>query len=42
MNDTLTNNSIEKTRRTDFVIGISYDDDIKKAKDLLITISKKR
>jgi small conductance mechanosensitive channel len=41
MKDALTNNSIEKNRRTDFVIGIGYDDDIKKAKKLLLELAKK-
>ncbi len=33
--DTITNYSARSTRRIDLVIGISYDDDIKKAKALL-------
>jgi len=32
---TITNNSARDTRRIDMVFGIGYDDDIKKAKDLL-------
>ena len=32
---TITNNSARDTRRVDMVFGIGYDDDIKKAKDLL-------
>lgn len=35
---TITNYSARETRRVDMVFGISYDDDIKKAKDLLLKI----
>jgi small conductance mechanosensitive channel len=35
---TITNNSRRATRRIDLVIGIGYDDDIKKAKEILIGI----
>ena len=35
MGGTITNYSIEPTRRIDMVIGIGYDDDIRKAKALL-------
>lgn len=35
MNSAIVNYSREKTRRLDLVIGISYDSDIKKARDLL-------
>lgn len=35
---TITNYSKRSTRRVDLVIGIGYDDDIKKAKDILIEI----
>ncbi len=41
MNDALTNYSVERTRRSDCVIGIGYDDDIKKAKNLLLDLAKK-
>ncbi len=41
MNDALTNNSVKKTRRTDFIIGIGYNDDIKKAKQILLNLAKK-
>jgi small conductance mechanosensitive channel len=41
MKDALTNNSVERTRRSDCVIGIGYDDDIKKAKSLLLDLAKK-
>lgn len=41
MKDALTNNSMERTRRSDCVIGIGYDDDIKKAKSLLLDLAKK-
>ena len=34
-NDSIVNYSAEDTRRVDLVFGIGYDDDIKKAKDLL-------
>ncbi|MEM1408809.1 MAG: mechanosensitive ion channel domain-containing protein [Bacteroidota bacterium] len=37
-NDSITNYSAQPTRRVDMVFGIGYDDDIKKAKDLLETI----
>ncbi|MEM8565834.1 MAG: mechanosensitive ion channel domain-containing protein [Bacteroidota bacterium] len=37
-NSSITNFSAEPTRRIDLVFGIGYDDDIKKAKDLLETI----
>lgn len=35
MNDNITNYSTKPTRRLDFVFGIGYDDDIRKAKQLL-------
>jgi len=35
---TITNNSARDTRRIDMVFGISYDDDIRKAKEILQTI----
>ena len=35
---TITNNSSRNTRRVDMVFGIGYDDDLKKAKDILIKI----
>lgn len=35
---TITNNSRRDTRRVDMVFGIGYDDDLKKAKDILIKI----
>ncbi len=38
--DVITNVTANKTRRIDLVIGIGYDDDIKKAKDILETIMK--
>jgi small conductance mechanosensitive channel len=38
--DVITNVTANETRRVDLVIGISYDDDITKAKDLLKTIIK--
>jgi small conductance mechanosensitive channel len=41
MNDALTNNSVKKIRRTDFIIGIGYSDDIKKAKQILLNLAKK-
>lgn len=37
-NSSITNYSAEETRRVDLVFGIGYDDDIKKAKELLETI----
>ncbi len=37
-NDSIVNYSAEPTRRVDLVFGIGYDDDIKKAKELLETI----
>lgn len=39
-NDTITNITANPTRRVDFVIGIGYDDDIKKAKETLEKIAK--
>lgn len=36
---TITNYSAEKTRRVDMVFGIGYDDDIKKAKEILLNIA---
>jgi small conductance mechanosensitive channel len=36
--DVITNYSTKETRRIDMVFGIGYDDDIKKAKDLLVEI----
>ncbi|MGM0623062.1 MAG: mechanosensitive ion channel family protein [Campylobacterota bacterium] len=33
--DTITNYSAKETRRVDFVFGIGYDDDLKKAKEVL-------
>ena len=35
---TITNYSAKPTRRVDLVVGIGYDDDIKKARDLLLEI----
>ena len=35
---TITNNSKRSTRRVDMVFGIGYDDDLKKAKEILIRI----
>ncbi len=37
-NSTITNITANDTRRVDLVIGIGYDDDIKKAKDTLLAI----
>lgn len=37
-NDTITNITANDTRRVDLVIGIGYDDDLKKAKETLTTI----
>lgn len=37
-NDSIVNYSAQDTRRVDMVFGIGYDDDIKKAKDLLESI----
>jgi small conductance mechanosensitive channel len=39
-NDCITNYSTEPLRRVDFVFGIGYEDDIKKAKEVLLTIIK--
>ncbi len=39
-NDSIVNYSVEKNRRVDMVFGIGYDDDIKKAKQILETILK--
>ena len=41
MNDALINTSLKQVKRTNLIIGIGYDDDIKKAKNLLLTIAKK-
>jgi len=38
--DTITNYNSRPTRRVDMVFGISYDDDLRKAKDLLLEIVK--
>lgn len=38
MGGTITNYSATGTRRVDMVFGIGYDDDVKKAKDLLVKI----
>lgn len=38
MGDTITNYSANDTRRVDLVVGIGYEDDIRKAKDLLASI----
>ncbi|MDQ6996981.1 MAG: mechanosensitive ion channel, partial [Mariprofundus sp.] len=35
---TITNNSARDTRRIDMIFGIGYDDDIKKAKDIMQSI----
>lgn len=35
INDSITNFSAKDTRRVDFVFGIGYEDDLKKAKDIL-------
>lgn len=40
-NNTITNYSRLETRRMDFVVGISYDDDIDKARKALLAIIKK-
>lgn len=40
-NSNITNYSTEKTRRVDMVFGIGYDDDLKKAKKLLMQIISK-
>ena len=40
-NGSIVNYSAEKKRRVDLVFGISYDDDIKKAKQVLEAIAKK-
>jgi len=40
-NGDITNYSTEKTRRVDMVFGIGYDDDLKKAKELLMKIISK-
>ena len=37
----ITNYSAKETRRVDMVFGIGYDDDIKKAKDIMVEIMKK-
>lgn len=39
--DVITNYSAKETRRVDMVFGIGYDDDIKKAKQLLLSILEK-
>ncbi len=39
-NGTITNYSTRATRRIDMVFGIGYEDDIKKAKDIMLTILK--
>jgi len=39
-NDSLININIEPTRRVDFVFGIGYGDDLKKAKDILNRIAE--
>ena len=39
-NDTITNITANPTRRVDLVIGIGYDDDLRKAKETLLTIVK--
>ncbi len=41
ISSSMINYSSEKKRRVDFVIGISYDDDIDKAKEVLDNIAKK-
>ncbi len=38
-NDTIINYNGEETRRKNFVVGISYGSDIKKAKEILLTIA---
>lgn len=38
MSGTITNFSMEDTRRVDMVFGISYDDDMKKAKDIIAKV----
>lgn len=39
-NDTIINFTTEGTRRVDLVIGVSYDSDIKQAKDVLMNVLK--
>ncbi|MDP2059501.1 MAG: mechanosensitive ion channel family protein, partial [Flavobacteriaceae bacterium] len=39
-NDTIINYNGEETRRKNFVVGISYGSDIKKAKEILLTIAR--
>ena len=36
----ITNYTVNGTRRVDLVIGVSYEDDIKKAKDVMLTVLK--
>ncbi|MBC8416390.1 MAG: mechanosensitive ion channel [Candidatus Cloacimonetes bacterium] len=41
MNGTITNYTAEKTRRVDLVLGVSYESDLKKVKDILMGIFQK-
>ena len=41
MNGTITNYTAEKTRRVDLVLGVSYESDLKKVKDILMGIIQK-